>query len=70
MPQLTAISTAPASTSAQTRAGILMIAGQPPTTVSTMADTTSDQTIRCARISSAPAGSSSGKNSGNRPQIR
>ena len=70
MPQLIAIRQAPANTSAQTRGGIVTIARHPRTMVSTIADTTSDHTIRCARISSAPAGSSSGKNSGNRPQIR
>ena len=61
MPQLTAINNALASTSAQTRGGMALIARQPLTTVSTIAETTSDQTIRCARISSAPAGASSGK---------
>ncbi|SKW08408.1 Uncharacterised protein [Mycobacteroides abscessus subsp. abscessus] len=39
-------------------------------TATTTAISSSVQSMRCARISSAPAGSSSGKNAGNNPHIR
>ena len=61
------MSTAAATTSPHTRGGIVTIARQPRTTVSMIADTSSDHTIRWARISTAPDGSSSGKYSGNSP---
>jgi hypothetical protein len=67
-PQLTVISRAAMPSSPIWRRSSRRIQPNPLVTASTTTRNTSDQAIRWARISTAPAGSSSGQKSGNRPQ--